>query len=80
MMVLDEPRTEDGELHFVALAECKYWKAIRGVTFLEEMRFLVIYKNWNNVEVMPGALVEVRGNLHIRGGRDRIIKAKLLRV
>jgi hypothetical protein len=34
MMVLDKPRTEDGELHFVALAECKFWKAIRGVTFL----------------------------------------------
>jgi hypothetical protein len=36
MMILAEPRTDqDGELHFVALAECKLWKAIRGVTVLE---------------------------------------------
>jgi hypothetical protein len=81
MMVLDEPRTDqDGNTNFVALAQCKLRRGVRGVTVLEEMRFSISYKNWNNLELIPGALMEIRGNLHIRGDRDRLIKTKEIRV
>ncbi|KAN0079544.1 hypothetical protein V8E54_004758 [Elaphomyces granulatus] len=78
MMILDEPRSDN--INFIALAQCKLRRGVRGVTMLEEMRFSIVYKNWNNLELIPGALMEVRGNLHIRGDRDRMIKTKEIRV
>ena len=29
---------------------------------------MVVYNNWNNLEFIPGAMIEVRGNLHILPG------------
>jgi hypothetical protein len=81
MMILDEPRSDqDGNINFIALAQRKLRRGVRGVTVLEETRFSIVYKNWNNLELIPGALMEIRGNIHIRGDRDRMIKTREIRV
>ena len=77
MVTLEDPKTEnDGNVRLIALAECKYHRSIRGMTVLGAMQFSLIYKNWNNLEFIPGTLMEVRGNLHVLGDQEHLIKAR----
>jgi len=80
MMIADRPTAgRDGLLRFPVIAQCETRKAITSVTVLDEMSFDVVYNNWKRKKLLPGALVELRGFLIVKGG-TRIINADNLRV